>query len=110
METIIIAFIIITLGSGLLIRFFNIVKEFLKNILYGILIALGLLLFLRLFYKWILVPGFKMCRWLALKFWELMRWVGKKLDAHYSYRSDDNYWALVATSMDRKPRLDLIPN
>ena len=49
---------------------------------------LGILILFRLIYEWILVPAFKAIKWICLKLWHGLRWLGNKMDKHFTYRNN----------------------
>ena len=76
-----------------------------KNIALAVLSLVGslisILILIKLFEKWIIRPCIKAIIFLANKFLMVMQWVGDIMIKHFTYREDDDYWACVATSMDR---------
>lgn len=93
--------LITLLGLGLLAKVLKLIKDIALTILSVVGSLIGILVFFRLLFKWVLVPMAKGIRWLAVKFWLFLQWLGNKMDEHFTYRNDNQYWVLVATSKDR---------
>ena len=89
--------IIILFIVGILVRISEIIKNVAKSFLYTVLSLLGLMLL----FKWVVRPLYKFILWLGQKMWIGLKWIGKKMIEHYSYRTNDLYWLNVANSKDR---------
>ena len=89
--------IIILFIVGILVKVSEVIKNVAKSFLYAVLSLLGLVLL----FKWVVKPLYKFLVWSAQRIWIGLKWIGKKMKMHYSYRTNDLYWFNVANSKDR---------
>lgn len=94
--------IVILVGLTILCKVVKIFRDVALSILSIVASLLGILLFFRYFYKWILLPLWKSMLWIARNIKNGFFALCDFLDRHYLYRDNDKYWKEVATSKDRK--------
>ena len=96
-----VTFIIFLLGIGILSKLLKLIKDIGFAVLSIVSSLIGILVLFRLIYKWILVPGLQLFKRICIIIKSGLILLGNAMEKHFSYRNDNKYWALVATSMDR---------
>ena len=90
-------FFFILFMAGLLVKLTQAIKNVSQSFLYTVMSLLGLLLL----FKWVIKPMYKFVVWFGHKLWKGLKWMGMKMEKHYTYRNDYLYWFNVANSKDR---------
>lgn len=93
--------IIFILGLTLLSKVCKIIKDIGVGLLSLVGSMIGILVFFRLLYKWVIHPLLDFVKWVGNQVWKFIKWLGLKMESHFAYRYDEKYWFLVATSKDR---------
>lgn len=82
------------LGLGMLSKIFKVIKDISITILSVIFSLIGILLFFKLLYKWVLVPIAKGVKSLTKAICLFFQWLSIKIDKHFAYRNDNTYWII----------------